>query len=79
MNARYSGLSTPTGERGHPVAVLEGQLHPEVPLQPAADGVRGQRPQQLAAFGLARRRTLWSLNGVPGCTPPATSLTICHA
>jgi hypothetical protein len=37
------------------VAVLEGQLHPEVPFQAATDGVTGQRPRQLTAFGLAGR------------------------
>jgi hypothetical protein len=37
------------------VAVLEGQLHAEVPFQPAADRVGGQGPQQLPPFSLAGR------------------------
>src|SRR5256886_9979510 len=42
-------------ERGHPVAVLEGQRDAEVALQATADRVARQRPQQLAAVPLARR------------------------
>src|SRR6266545_8289335 len=43
-------------ERGYPVAVLEGELHAEVALQPTADRVGGERAQELAALRLARRR-----------------------
>src|SRR2546429_3414190 len=42
-------------ERGHPVAVLEGQREAEMALQATADRVARQRPQQLAAVPLARR------------------------
>ena len=47
-------------EREHrdPVAVLEGEAHPEVPLQRTADRVTRQRAQQLAACLLVRRRHL---------------------
>lgn len=36
------------------MAVLERQLHPEVPFQTAANGIGGQRSQQLSPFELTR-------------------------
>jgi hypothetical protein len=45
-------------EHRHPVAVLEGQAHPEVPLQRTAYRVTRERTQQLAARLLVRRRRL---------------------
>lgn len=45
-------------EHGHPVAVLEGQPHTEVPLQRAAYRVTRERTQQLTACLLVRRRRL---------------------
>jgi hypothetical protein len=40
------------------MAVLERRQGAEVALQPAANGITGQRAQQLAALGLRRRRDL---------------------
>src|SRR6185503_15592289 len=42
-------------EHGHPMAVLEGEPHTEVPLQRAAYGVTRERAQQLPACLLVRR------------------------
>ena len=46
------------GEDGDPMAVLEREPDPEVPLQSAAYGVTGQCAQQLAARLLVRGRDL---------------------
>src|SRR5690606_3388055 len=48
---RGIGVAADRGQRegSHAVAVLEGQLDAEVALETAADGVGGQRAQQLAA------------------------------
>src|SRR5438132_9758423 len=46
------------GKDGHSVAVLEGERDTEVAFQRAADGVAGQRPQQLPAGLLVGGRHL---------------------
>jgi hypothetical protein len=52
--ARYSGPPTANAATRWPF--FEREPHPEVTLEAAADGVRGERAQQPAAFGLGRRR-----------------------
>jgi hypothetical protein len=57
------------------VAVLERQRHAEVPFQRAPDGVAGQRPQQLAAGLLVRRRQVVDEpRSLPGNSPRSPAI-----